>query len=460
VTDIPVPTFASLGLSADTVSVLEGAGYTIPTAIQAQAIPVALQGGDVLGCAQTGTGKTASYALPMIETLRKGRAKAKMPRALVLAPTREIALQVSEAITQFGMNLQHALLIGGTSPVEQERQLLRGADILVGTPGRLLDFMERGKILMMDIRMVVIDEADRMLDMGFIPDIEKIMGRLPAGRQTMMFSATMPPDIRKLADRFLRNPTEITITPKVMTAATITQYLCKVPSGFTGKREYLRTLLRQENIEKAIIFCNRKRDVAVLAKSLERHGFAVGELHGDMTQGERLRTLERFKNDEFRFLAASDVAARGIHIEALPVVINFDIPIHAEDYVHRIGRTGRAGQEGCAYSFMAPDQDKFLQAIIKYCNPAFTAYDKISVDDIPEKSKPERKTSRKPSSAAARPAAERTTERPARKTPSATAAGNKRPARVPASSDASPSSLSAKGLGDDMPAFMRIPLSL
>ena len=352
-------------------------GYIHPTAIQQQAIPVVLQGRDVLGCAQTGTGKTASYTLPLIERLITGRARARMPRCLILAPTREIAMQVEENFIKYGKyhRLSTALLIGGMSPVEQERALMRGVDVLIATPGRLLEHFEKGKIILTDVRYLIIDEADRMLDMGFIPDIETIVSKLPAARQTLMFSATMPKAIRKLAEQFLNDPVEITITPKAMTAANVVQYLVPAPDAFAQKRDLLRKLVREQEIAKAIIFLNRKRDVDALAKTLEQSGYRVAAMHGDMTQGERLRTLDQFKADSFDFLVASDVAARGIHVEGLPAVINFDVPHIPDDYVHRIGRTGRAGQTGKAYTIASHEHAKYLEAVLEYTKAEFITLD-------------------------------------------------------------------------------------
>lgn len=379
-------TFADLGLDTKTLTAVTESGYIHPTAIQQQAIPVVLQGRDVLGCAQTGTGKTASYTLPLIERLITGRARARMPRCLILAPTREIAMQVEENFIKYGKyhRLATALLIGGMSPVEQERALLRGVDVLIATPGRLLEHFEKGKIILTDVRYLIIDEADRMLDMGFIPDIETIASKLPAARQTLMFSATMPRAIRKLAEQFLNNPVEITITPKAMTADNVVQYLIPAPDAFAAKRALLRKLLQEQAIQKAIIFLNRKRDVDVLAKSLERHGYRVAAMHGDMTQGERLRTLDQFKADGFDYLVASDVAARGIHVEGLPVVINFDVPHVADDYVHRIGRTGRAGQTGKAYTIASNEHAKHLAAVQEYTKAQFVTLDLGMAEDLSE----------------------------------------------------------------------------
>jgi superfamily II DNA/RNA helicase len=357
--------FADLGLSPDLLAAVGDAGYTTPTPIQAQAIPYVLMGRDVLGCAQTGTGKTAGFTLPMIDILASGRARARMPRTLILEPTRELAAQVSNAFEIYGKRhkLSMALVIGGESMADQERKLDRGVDVLIATPGRLMDLFERGKILLSDIKILVIDEADRMLDMGFIPDIERIVSLLPKIRQTLFFSATMPPEIRRLADAFLMNPKEITVAPPASTAVNVAQHLLMVDE--MDKREMLRNLIRQEDVKNAIIFCNRKRDVDILYKSLQKHGFDAVALHGDMAQAKRTETLEKFRANQVRLLVASDVAARGIDIQGLSHVFNFDVPIHAEDYVHRIGRTGRAGNLGRAFTLATPDDGRNVAAIIK-----------------------------------------------------------------------------------------------
>jgi superfamily II DNA/RNA helicase len=356
--------FAQLGLSEPVLKAVSEAGYVDPTPIQAQAIPVVLTGRDVLGCAQTGTGKTAGFTLPMIDILSAGRAKARMPRSLILEPTRELAAQVAEAFETYGKHtkLTKALIIGGESMSDQEKALDRGVDVLIATPGRLLDLFERGKILLRDIKVLVIDEADRMLDMGFIPDIERIVTLLPPLRQTLFFSATMPPEIRRLADKFLSSPKEITVARPATTATNIEDFVVPVP-GETAKRETLRQLLRSEPVKTALIFCNRKRDVDILYKSLARHGFQASALHGDMAQERRTATLERFRLGEIPILVASDVAARGLDIDDITHVFNFDVPYNAEDYVHRIGRTGRAGRSGRAFTLATPEDGRNLGAI-------------------------------------------------------------------------------------------------
>ena len=324
-------------------------------------------GRDVLGCAQTGTGKTASFTLPMIDILASGRAKARMPRSLIITPTRELATQISENFDLYGKNskLSMALLIGGSSFVEQNKRLGRGVDVLIATPGRLLDLYERGKILLADVKILVIDEADRMLDMGFIPDVERIVGLLPKIRQTLFFSATMPREVRRLADAFLMNPKEISVDPPSSAAETVTQVLVKVHGDPKQKRATLRALLEQENVNSALIFCNRKKDVDVLYKSLRQHDFSVAALHGDMAQPVRTATLESFKAGEVTLLVCSDVAARGLDLPAVSHVFNFDVPVHAEDYVHRIGRTGRAGRSGRAFMLALPAESKALAAVTR-----------------------------------------------------------------------------------------------
>nr|MDP9128558.1 DEAD/DEAH box helicase [Pseudomonadota bacterium] len=352
-------TFADLGLSDDILRAIQDVGYTTPTPIQEQAIPYVLQMRDLLGCAQTGTGKTAGFVLPMLEMLGKGRARARMPRSLILEPTRELATQVAENFEIYGKyhKLSMALLIGGTTMDEQIRNLDRGVDVLIATPGRMIDLYERGKIMLNDIKIFVIDEADRMLDMGFIPDVEKIGKLLPAIRQTLFFSATMPPEIRKLADRFLTNPKTVTVAPPATTSENVRQVFIPLNSDNDWlKREALRMLLKREQVQNAFIFCNRKVDVAILLKSMLKHGLNAGALHGDMDQSSRTATLEKFKRNEITLLVCSDVAARGLDVEAMSHVFNFDVPIHADDYVHRIGRTGRAGAKGVATTFVMPQE--------------------------------------------------------------------------------------------------------
>jgi superfamily II DNA/RNA helicase len=357
--------FGPLGLSEPILRALHDKGYLRPTPIQAQAIPTVLMGRDVLGCAQTGTGKTAGFTLPLLDILSGSRSRARMPRSLILEPTRELALQVAENFVAYGkyLKLNHALLIGGESMNDQKEALAKGVDVLIATPGRLIDLFERGGLLLTDVRVLVIDEADRMLDMGFIPDIERIVAMLPRTRQTLFFSATMAPEIRRLADAFLDNPKEITVSKPASVATTITSGLALVAQH--DKREALRRLIRSEDVQNALIFCNRKRDVDILLKSLTKHHFDAGALHGDLAQSVRFATLEKFKANEIRLLVCSDVAARGIDIGGLSHVFNFDVPHHAEDYVHRIGRTGRAGRDGKAFTIAAPEDRLAVEAIEK-----------------------------------------------------------------------------------------------
>jgi superfamily II DNA/RNA helicase len=341
-------------------------GYTTPTPIQA--IPHVLARRDVLGIAQTGTGKTAAFVLPMLTMLEKGRARARMPRTLILEPTRELAAQVKEQFDKYGagQKLNVALLIGGVSFGDQDTKLTRGVDVLIATPGRLLDHTERGGLLLTGVELLVIDEADRMLDMGFIPDIERICKMIPFTRQTLFFTATMPPEIRRITETFLHNPEKIEVSRPATTAVGVAQFQIGVGREPHEKRETLRRLLRDaKDLQNAIIFCNRKREVALLYKSLQKHGFSVGALHGDMDQSARTAALDQFRKGEIPLLVASDVAARGLDIPAVSHVFNFDVPHHADDYVHRIGRTGRAGRAGTAISIVTGLDQKSMVAIEK-----------------------------------------------------------------------------------------------
>ena len=366
--------FDTLGLSDKVLSAVKGVGYLTPTPIQEQGIPHVLARRDVLGLAQTGTGKTASFTLPMLTLLENGRARARMPRTLILEPTRELAAQVQDSFERYGANhkLTVALLIGGVSFDEQDKKITRGADVLIATPGRLLDHVERGRLLLTGVEILVIDEADRMLDMGFIPDIERIVKLLPFTRQTLFYSATMPPEITRLVDRFLHNPVRVEVSKPASTADNISQKL--VPSGNKPheKRATLRALIDQagSDLTNAIIFCNRKRDVATLHRSLERYGYSVGALHGDMDQHARLQTLDSFRENRITLLVASDVAARGLDIPAVSHIFNFDVPTHSEDYVHRIGRTGRAGRKGEALTIVTSAEEKYVDAIEKLTGKA------------------------------------------------------------------------------------------
>jgi superfamily II DNA/RNA helicase len=360
--------FSQLGLSPTTLKAVADTGYTTATPIQASAIPVALAGRDVLGIAQTGTGKTAAFTLPMIDRLSSGRARARMPRALVLAPTRELADQVASSFEKYakGTKLTWALLIGGVSMGDQVTLLNKGVDVLIATPGRLLDLFERGKMLLTGVEIMVVDEADRMLDMGFIPDIERIFKLTPPRRQTLFFSATMPPEITRLTTQFLKDPTRLEASRPAMTAETITQYLVRVPnSDPKTKRAALRALIGRADVKNGIVFCNRKSEVDVVAKSLKQHGFDAAPIHGDLDQSLRMKTLAAFRSGELKLLVASDVAARGLDIPDVSHVFNYDVSHHADDYVHRIGRTGRAGKLGQTFMIVTPGDDRALDKVLK-----------------------------------------------------------------------------------------------
>src|SRR4051812_36819678 len=360
--------FSNLGFSAKGLAAVAATRFTTPTPIHEQEIPHVLARRGVLGTARTRTGKTAAFVLPMLTILEKGRARARMPRTLILEPTRELAAQVKENFDRYGagQKLNVALLIGGVSFGDQDAKLTRGVDVLIATPGRLLDHTERGGLLLTGVELLVIDEADRMLDMGFIPDIERVCKLVPFTRQTLFFTATMPPEIRRITETFLHNPQKIEVSKPATTAVTVTQ--CQVPAGREAheKRELLRRLLREaKDLQNAIIFCNRKREVAVVHKSLQKHGFSVGALHGDMDQSARTAALEQFRKGELPLLVASDVAARGLDIPEVSHVFNFDVPHHPDDYVHRVGRTGRAGRSGMAISLVTPLDQKSMVAIEK-----------------------------------------------------------------------------------------------
>jgi len=366
--------FSELNLNAKVLKAIDEAGYESPTPIQAGAIPPALEGRDVLGIAQTGTGKTASFTLPMLSLLARGRARARMPRSLVLCPTRELAAQVAENFDTYSKHLKltKALLIGGVSFKEQEQIIDKGVDVLIATPGRLLDHFERGKLILSDVKVMVVDEADRMLDMGFIPDIERIFGLTPFTRQTLFFSATMAPEIERITNTFLSNPARVEVARQATASETIEQGVVMFKGSrrdreASEKRNVLRKLIDAEGDKctNAIIFCNRKTDVDIVAKSLKKYGYDAAPIHGDLDQSQRTRTLESFRAGDLRFLVASDVAARGLDVPSVSHVFNFDVPSHAEDYVHRIGRTGRAGRDGKAMMICAPRDEKNFDAIEK-----------------------------------------------------------------------------------------------
>ena len=410
--------FSDLGLSSELSRAVADLGYESPTPIQEKSIPVVLMGRDILGSAQTGTGKTASFTLPMIDILASGRAKARLPRSLILAPTRELAAQVADSFEKFSVNnkLSMALLIGGVSFADQNAALSKGVDVLIATPGRLLDHFERGKVLLNDVKILVIDEADRMLDMGFIPDVEKIVSLLPRMRQTLFFSATLSDDIQKIGSKFVMNPKIIEVAPPASTAETVAQHLIWTDSK--SKRQVLRNLLAVEQVKNAVIFCNRKRDISTLVTSLQRHGFSAVALHGDMTQPARLDALQKFKDGDVPLLIASDVAARGLDIAGLSHVFNFDVPMSAEDYVHRIGRTGRAGKSGRAFTIAAGKDDiKYIGAIEKLIGKPIppieldqtsvvnAASDASPAPDDPQMDKPKQKRKAKPTESTKKSAA-------------------------------------------------------
>ena len=389
--------FSDLGLAPATLKAVAETGYTTATPIQAQAIPVALAGQDVLGIAQTGTGKTAAFTLPMIDRLGMGRSKARMPRSLVIAPTRELADQVAASFEKYskGQKLSWALLIGGVSFSDQELKLDRGVDVLIATPGRLLDHFERGKLLLTGVQIMVVDEADRMLDMGFIPDIERIFKLTPAKKQTLFFSATMPPEITRLTKQFLHDPVRIEATRPATTAETITQHMIRLPtSDPKAKRTALRMLIEREQIKNGIVFCNRKSEVDIVAKSLKTHGFDAAPIHGDLDQSTRMRTLEAFRKGELKLLCASDVAARGLDIPDVSHVFNYDVPHHADDYVHRIGRTGRAGRSGDAFMIVTPADAKNIDKVLKLIGqtPVETTLEGVDFASIKDERRDDRRS--------------------------------------------------------------------
>lgn len=468
-------TFDDLGLSPRVLKAVTETGYTEPTPIQRDAIPHALKGKDILGIAQTGTGKTASFVLPMLTRLEKGRARARMPRTLIVEPTRELAAQVAENFAIYGKNhrLNVALLIGGVSFEEQERKLERGADVLIATPGRLLDHHERGKLLLTGVEILVIDEADRMLDMGFIPDIERICKLIPFTRQTLFFSATMPPEITRLTEQFLQAPVRVEVAKAATTAVTVAQRLVKCPGKGWDKRQVLRDLINAENDEltNAIIFCNRKRDVSELFRSLVRHGFDAGALHGDMDQHARMAMLAGFRDGKLKLLVASDVAARGLDIPAVSHIFNFDVPIHAEDYVHRIGRTGRAGRSGKSFTLVTRADRKYVDAIEKLIGQQIEwtdGGDNSFGDAEPAEEKPRQKA-RSGSGNRGKKAAGKVVPIKQAASEDGAAQSQKPAKRPPPSKEAARSDKSGnkrgkdqdnapKGFGEDVPSFMNIAL--
>lgn len=430
-------TFEDLGLSQHILDAIKDCGYEKPTPIQEKAIPNILMARDVVGLAQTGTGKTASFTLPMIEILADGRAKARMPRSLILSPTRELAAQIADNFDMYGKNckLTKALLIGGSSMDEQIKIMERGADVLIATPGRLLDLFERGRILLNDIKILVIDEADRMLDMGFIPDIEKICGLLPPMRQTLLFSATMAPEIKKLTTKFLSNPKEVTVDAPASTAVTVEQFQVKVSPR--SKNSVLDKIIKQENVQNAFIFCNRKRDVDAVGKWLAGKGYKARAMHGDMVQSARMETLDQFKSGDVTLLVCSDVAARGIDVSAVSHVFNYDVPFNPDDYVHRIGRTGRAGQKGRAWMLVTNNDEKALSSVIKRIGKEIDVVEiKDETNQDSEKSKPKK-------------SAERSDQKEKTKENKKALPSKKTQQRVKDDAD-------VVGFGDDIPSFFKM----
>lgn len=476
-------TFRDLGLSDEVCRAVDEAGYQTATPIQQKSIPHILMGKDILGTAQTGTGKTAAFLLPMIDVMAQGVSKPRMPRALVLEPTRELAAQVAESFDIYAeyQKLSRALVIGGLGAKEQEADLDGICDIIIATPGRLLDMFDRGRMMLSSVQFLVIDEADRMMDMGFIPDVEKIVSLLPRGRQTLFFSATMPKPIRKLADKFLTDPKEAEVAPPASPAETVEQRLLKVSGEASAKRAALRKLIDAEKVRNALIFCNRKSDVKILHKSMLSHGYDAVALHGDMEQIDRMATLEKFKTDQAKYMVCSDVAARGIDIQGLSHVFNFDVPFNADDYVHRIGRTGRAGQRGKAFTLVTSREDKQLAAIHALIRKEIPLVDGMGVDtdgsasskapdaeaEAPAKPKRSRRrrTDDKAEEAAPKPAQERPKAEPAQPKNLPNGDGDSRPAPARGNNAAASKGKgrqsdkdTPKGLGDHVPAFLQKPL--
>jgi len=454
--------FSKLGLSDKVLAAVAAAGYPAPTPIQEQAIPHVLSRRDVLGIAQTGTGKTAAFTLPMITMLETGRARARMPRTLILEPTRELAAQVEESFIKYGakQKLNVALIIGGVSFDDQDAKLTRGVDVLIATPGRLLDHFERGRLLLTGVELLVIDEADRMLDMGFIPDIERICKLVPFTRQTLFFTATMPPEIRRITEQFLHNPVRVEVAKPATTVANTTQLLVKTGREPHDKRDTLRRLVRScENFKNAIVFCNRKREVALLHKSLLRHGFNAAALHGDLDQSARMAALDQFRKGEVNLLVASDVAARGLDIPAVSHVFNFDVPHHADDYVHRIGRTGRAGLTGTAITIVSPADSKSVATIEKLIGQPIPWMDGAppAAASVPEE--PRRREPRRP---AARRGSSRSSPAPQPREPSPVAhieeaRQAKKPAKPATAPRPRPKPVDADDDGSHLPAFLLRP---
>ena len=451
--------FADLGLSDQLLRAVNESGYTEPTAIQKQAIPSVLMMRDLIGIAQTGTGKTASFVLPMIDILAEGRSRARMPRSLILEPTRELAAQVAENFEKYGKyhKLSMALLIGGVSMGDQTAALEKGVDVLIATPGRLMDLFGRGKILLNGCSLLVIDEADRMLDMGFIPDIEEICTKLPTTRQTLLFSATMPAPIKKLADKFLSNPKQIEVARPASANLQIEQAIVEVSSR--GKKDALIDILRADDVTTAIVFSNRKTTVRDLAQSLSRAGFKATQIQGDMDQGERIRELDRFKAGEVTVLVASDVAARGLDIKGVSHVVNYDVPWHPDDYVHRIGRTGRAGATGKAFTLATPEDAEAVANIEKLTSTKIPRVGKVAATPQRDADEtPTERPARKPRAAdAPKAAAAPKRERPA--TPAPTRASTAAPRPAPARARDAQDDGDDDGWNGPLPDFLSVKLA-
>ncbi|SHJ66808.1 ATP-dependent RNA helicase RhlE [Shimia gijangensis] len=469
--------FSDLNLNPKVLKAISEAGYETPTPIQAGAIPPALEGRDVLGIAQTGTGKTASFTLPMLSLLARGRARARMPRSLVLCPTRELAAQVAENFDTYSKHLKltKALLIGGVSFKEQDRLIDKGVDVLIATPGRLLDHFERGKLLLTGVQVMVVDEADRMLDMGFIPDIERIFSLTPFTRQTFFFSATMAPEIERITNTFLSAPARIEVARQATASETIEQRVLMFKASrrdreASEKRRALRDLIESEGTgcTNAIIFCNRKTDVDICAKSLKKYGYDASPIHGDLDQSQRTKTLDSFRNGELRFLVASDVAARGLDVPAVSHVFNFDVPGHAEDYVHRIGRTGRAGRDGKAITICVPRDEKNFDAIEKLIQKEIP---RIETEAKPEPRKSTRKkTTDKPGEEAQKPVEAAVEEKPRDAQPRKEKPRQDKPRNEPRSDESKAKNTRGRGrggsdrgndnkvvgMGDHLPSFIAL----
>ena len=452
--------FNQLGLDDRILKALDDLGYKKPTPIQAKAIPAALKQRDVLGIAQTGTGKTGAFTLPTMHKLASGRARARMPRCLIVCPTRELAAQVAENVEQYGkyLKLEMALLIGGVSFAEQDKKLMRGVDILIATPGRLLDQFDRGKILMTGVQTLVVDEADRMLDMGFIPDIERIFQLTPFTRQVLFFSATMPDEIKRLVDQFLHQPLTIQIARKNMTAKTVKQYIVRMPSSDPKqKRTTLRWLIENNEVDNGIVFCNRKKDVDIVAKSLSVHKISSAPIHGDLPQSLRTETLEKFKNGDIKILVASDVAARGLDVPSVSHVFNYDVPNHSEDYVHRIGRTGRAGRKGEAVMLVSRlDEKNYLEILELIKAKSIEEIEIKGIENFPKDGgKYKRSNSR---SAPRKEKRENIKKSPKRiKNNTTDKTNNKKELNQNTKAESTIKSKEIEGFGGNMPAFFKIP---